>query len=134
MGDPGICQPDSYLSGIVLISPEPVGVAQGEFVRVGFWVPAGPGTYPADALLGPDGTASVQAALLTNPAGGGGDPPWLAVDGSVTVTVADDLWDPGQYGFLEGTVDAVLRRPGQADLHLVGQWGCVSSPGVGSGN
>jgi hypothetical protein len=128
MGDPGICGTTSYQSGIAFISPEPVSVAQGLFVRIAIWVPSGPGTYPADAYLGADGTPSVQAAVLTNPAGGGGDPPWLAVDGTITVSVADDLWNPARYGVMAGTVEATLRRAGQPDLRISGQWGCVSLP------
>jgi photosystem II stability/assembly factor-like uncharacterized protein len=128
MGNPGLCEPTSYQSGIALISPEPVSVVEGLFIRVGIWVPSGPGTYPADAYLGADGTPSVQAAVLTNPAGGGGDPPWLAVDGTITVSVADDLWNPGRYGVMAGTIEATLRRAGQPDLHISGQWGCVSLP------
>lgn len=125
--DPGICATSSF-QGILEISPEPGQVAESQFVRVGIWVPAGPGIYPADALLGPDGSASVQAAILTNPAGGGGDPPWLAVDGSITVTVANDLWNPARYGVVSGSIDALLRRAGQPDLRLSGQWGCVHLP------
>jgi hypothetical protein len=123
MGDPGMC---GASSGIVVISPEAVGLGQAQFVRVGIWVPMALGAYPAASLIAPNGTASVQAALLTNPAGGGGEAPWVAIDGTVRVTEITGFGQPGRYGLAAGTVEATLRRVGSPDLRISGQWGCVS--------
>jgi hypothetical protein len=108
-------------------------VAQGQFVRVGIWVPSAAGTYPADSLIAPDGSPSVQAALLTNPAGGGSELPWVAVDGTVRVTEITDFGQPGRYGIIAGTVEATLGRSGSPDLHISGQWGCVDASQVAPG-
>jgi photosystem II stability/assembly factor-like uncharacterized protein len=132
-GDPGICQASSLLPGTAVISPEPGGVAQGQFVRIGIWVPSAVGTYPADSLIAPDGSPSVQAALLTNPAGGGSELPWVAVDGTVRVTEITDFGQPGRYGIIAGTVEATLGRSGSPDLHISGQWGCVDASQVAPG-
>jgi hypothetical protein len=127
MGDPGICEASSLLPGTAVISPEPAAIAGRQFVRVGIWVPSAVGTYPADSLIAPDGSPSVQATPLTTPAGGGGEPPWLAVDGSIRVTEITDFGQPGRNGIIAGTVEATLRRAGSPDLHISGQWGCVNA-------
>lgn len=106
--------------------PNGAKLRRHEHVSVEIWVPPAPGTYDATALLAPYGSPSVQAAFLTNPAGGGGDPPWLAVDGSITVTAASGYGPLGTYQLLGGTVHATLRRSGQPDLQVSGEWGCVS--------
>lgn len=88
-------------------------------------VPPATGTDPAAARIAPNRSPSVQAAPLTNPGGGGGEPPWLAVDGSITVTQVAGIGGLGTYQVIAGTVDATLQRSGQPDLQVSGDWGCV---------